>query len=65
MSITKSDLIFFANLSSTSDYDDVRKEKYRKLGKKILKESVKISGLQKGEYEIRWNPGGGSKKKRE
>lgn len=56
--ITKNELIEFANHCGKCGYDAERKEKYRKLGRKILREIVKLLGLQKGEYEIRWNPGG-------
>lgn len=39
-------------------YNDEIKKEYKSLGRRILKEIVKELGLQKGEYDIRWNPGG-------
>lgn len=56
--IKQTDLIRFATLTSRSGYNDELKEDYRKLGRKILKAIVELVGLKKGEYDIRWNPGG-------
>lgn len=56
--ITRNELIELANHASSCGYDEERKEKYRKLGRKILKAIATQLGLQKGEFDIRWNPGG-------
>lgn len=58
MKITTNQLTRFVLLSSGSSYNEGLKEKYRKLGRRILNAIVKEMGLQEGEYEIRWNPGG-------
>jgi len=57
-SISQADLVYFVNLSSQSDYNEERKERYRKLGKEILKQLAEIMKLEKGSFDIRWNPGG-------
>jgi len=56
--LAMTDLVRFVNLSSGSSYNEERKEEYRKLGRKILKSLAEILNLKKGEYDIRWNPGG-------
>ena len=56
--ITKERIQLFIHLTKAARYNEVLKEEYRRLGKKILKELVEIIGLKKGEYDIRWNPGG-------
>jgi len=58
MKVTQNDLIRFAFLSSNSEYNEERKLEYRNLGRKLLKKIVELMGLQKGEYDISWNPGG-------
>jgi hypothetical protein len=58
MKITKPILIHFARLTDTAQYNEENKEKYRKLGKKILQELANQIGLAKGQYDIHWNPGG-------
>lgn len=57
MKVTKANLTRFVALSSKS-YDDVAKKEYQALGRKLLKALAEIMGLQKGEFDIRWNPGG-------
>ena len=56
--INKTILARFAALSSTAGYNDAAKNEYKKLGRKILKATADALGLAKGEYDIRWNPGG-------
>jgi hypothetical protein len=57
--ITQSDLVRFVNLTGSARYyNEERKAEYRKLGKRILKELADLIGLKKGEFDIRWNPGG-------
>lgn len=56
--ITQSQLVRFVNLTRAACYNEELKEEYRKLGKKILKALADLIGLQKGEFDIRWNPGG-------
>jgi hypothetical protein len=56
--IPQSDLVRFVNLTRSACYDDELKQEYRKLGRKILKALAGLMGLQKGEFDIRWNPGG-------
>jgi hypothetical protein len=65
--IKQSELERFVYLSSNCSYDNsgegecglgLKKDEYRKLGRRILKSLADILGLQKGEYDIRWNPGG-------
>lgn len=58
MTITQHEIDFFIYLTSNAAYDRDLKDRYRKLGRKILRFIVQELGLQKGEYEIRWNPGG-------
>jgi hypothetical protein len=58
MKIKMTDLVRFVNLTSGATYHHLRKEECRKLGKKILKALAELMGLQKGEFDIRWNPGG-------
>ena len=58
MKVTQNDLLRFVFLSSNSHYNEERKLEYRKLGCKLLKKIVELMGLQKGEYDISWNPGG-------
>ena len=48
----------FVTMTRLACYNEEIKAEYKKLGRRILKEIVKELGLQKGEYEIRWNPGG-------
>ena len=56
--ITQRELVEFVNLTSSARYDYFNKQRYKNLGRKILKELVSLIGLEKGEYDIRWNPGG-------
>jgi DNA topoisomerase VI subunit B len=56
--ITKERIQLFIHLTKAASYNKILKEEFRRLGKKILKELIEIMGLQKGEYDIRWNPGG-------
>lgn len=58
MKVTQDNLVEFVNHTTKCSYDPERKEKYRRLGRKILKELAEMLNLKKGEYEIRWNPGG-------
>jgi len=58
MKITQSDLVRFVNLTGDAQNDYIDKEEYRKLGRRILKAIVELMGLQKGEFDIRWNAGG-------
>ena len=56
--ITQSQLVRFVNLTTKSSYNEPLKDEYRKLGKTILKYVAEKLGLKKGEFDIRWNPGG-------
>ena len=56
--ISRNKLERFIGLTSQSSYDEFLKERYWKLGQEILKYIVYLMELKKGEYEIRWNPGG-------
>ena len=56
--ITEPQLRRFVTLTRKACYNEVNKEEYKKLGRRILKELAETMGLQKGEYDIRWNPGG-------
>ena len=58
MTITRKQLERFVTLTKEAQYDYINKEEYRKLGRRILKRVVELMGLNKGEYDIRWNPGG-------
>lgn len=58
MKVTKAELARFVDLTSGASYDERKKNIYRNLGRKLLKRLVEIMGLQKGEYDLRWNPGG-------
>jgi hypothetical protein len=48
----------FVTLTRLACYNETHKAEYKKLGRRILKEIAKQMGLQKGEFDIRWNPGG-------
>lgn len=56
--ISPSELKRFVILTKSACHDYLNKEEYRKLGRKILKYIAEQMGLQKGEFDIRWNPGG-------
>lgn len=56
--ISTKDISQFIYLTFASGYNEERKETYRLLGKRILSHIVSRLGLQPGQYEIRWNPGG-------
>ena len=65
--ITRKDLQRFVDLTAAAVYDTsgdsdcglgTLKNEYKLLGRRILKEIVKQMGLQPGQYDIRWNPGG-------
>ena len=56
--MNKEALTRLAYLASNSEYNEDNKTEFRKLGRKFLNEIVKEMGLKKGEYDIRWNPGG-------
>ena len=58
MKITQKQIERFIALTSGSSYNSELKEEYKKLGRKILKSLAEIMGLQKGEFDIHWNPGG-------
>ncbi len=58
MKVTKAELGRFVDLTTSASYDERLKNIYHKLGRKLLKRIVEIMGLQKGDYDIRWNPGG-------
>lgn len=60
MKVTTNQLKRFVQLTQEAVYDSTGlvKEEYRKLGRKILGYIAEQMGLQKGEFEIRWNPGG-------
>jgi len=48
----------FAVMTRLACYNEDFKDQYKKLGRRILKEIAKLMGLKKGEFDIRWNPGG-------
>lgn len=56
--ITLTELSRFVYFANHSSYDYHNKEEYRKLGRRILKSIAEQMGLAKGEFDIRWNPGG-------
>ena len=65
--ITTTELNEFKRLTSTCGYDHsgdgesgpgLKKQRYKNLGRKILRYIAQEMGLKEGEYEIRWNPGG-------
>ena len=58
MKIERSDLVHFVNLTSGASYNYDKKVEYQKLGKRILKAIAELLKLKKGEFDIRWNPGG-------
>jgi hypothetical protein len=47
-----------AYLASRSGYNEDNKGEYRALGRHILKAIADALGLVRGQYDIRWNPGG-------
>ena len=56
--ITQKQINRFVTLTREAVYNEEKKAEYRRLGRKILTEIANLMGLQKGEYDIRWNPGG-------
>ena len=58
MTITTSKIRSLVALIPLAPYNYDYKQEYRKLGQAILRQLAKDIGLQKGEYDIRWNPGG-------
>ena len=58
MKITQANLTRFVELTREACDDYINKEEYRKLGRKILKAIAEKMELKKGEYDIRFNPGG-------
>lgn len=58
MKVTPTKLRSLITLIGLTPYDYFHKEEYRRLGRSILRQLAKDMGLQKGEFDIRWNPGG-------
>ena len=56
--ITQTEINRFIKLTSGASYNEEAKEEYKKLGRKILNVIAERMGLIKGEFDIRWNPGG-------
>jgi hypothetical protein len=56
--ITQTQLKTFVNMTRSACYNYEMKERYKRLGKKILLALVEYLQLQPGEYDIRFNPGG-------
>ena len=65
--ITQKQLRRFVELTKSACYDYAQvsdcglgklKQEYRNLGRRILKDIAERMGLTKGQYDIRWNPGG-------
>lgn len=56
--ISTKDISRFVALTKDACYDEVNKQEFRKLGRRILKAIALQMGLNEGEYDIRWNPGG-------
>lgn len=56
--ISTAELSRFISLTKTACYNYHAKEEYRKLGHRILKYIAEQMELAKGEFDIRWNPGG-------
>jgi len=57
MKITETIRFFITSMRGAA-YNYEVKEEYRKLGRSILRRIAKEMGLQKGEFDIRWNPAG-------
>jgi len=58
MKITGNTIQNFVSCGRRAPYSYENKESYRKMGRSILRQIAKDMGMQKGEYDIRWNPGG-------
>ena len=58
MKVTTTKIKNFLTLLRLASYDCGYKQEYKKLGQSILRQLAKDMGLQKGEFDIRWNPGG-------
>ena len=58
MKITTTKIKNFLTLLRLASYDNGFKGEYKKLGQSILRQLAKDMGLQKGEFDVRWNPGG-------
>ena len=56
--VSPSEINRFVELTTLACYNDYNKQEYRKLGRRILKWIVDQLGLQTGEFDIHWNPGG-------
>ena len=58
MKLKPTDLARFVRLTKEACYDHINKEEYRRLGRKLLKLIAEKMDLKKGEFDIRFNPGG-------
>jgi hypothetical protein len=58
MKLKSNDLWRFAQLTTKASYNEELKDEFRWLGRRILNYIAQEMGLEKGTYEIRWNPGG-------
>ena len=58
MNLNNKHLQRFVELTKQACYNYWLKQEYRNLGRRILKFIVEQLGLAKGEFDIRWNPGG-------
>lgn len=58
MKVTATKIRTFLTLLELASYNENYKEEYHKHGQSILRQLAKDMGLKKGEYDIRWNPGG-------
>lgn len=45
-------------MTITYCYNEEAKQAGRRKGRRLLKKVADLLGLQKGEYDLRWNPGG-------
>jgi len=58
MKVTPTKIGNFLSLLKLASYNEDYKQEYRQLGQSILRQLAKDLGLKKGEFDLRWNPGG-------
>lgn len=56
--VTQKQLVRFVALTRAACYNYENKKEYQRLGRRILKEIAEKLNLKKGEFDIRFNPGG-------